>query len=437
MNPTVPGYAIQREIGKGGMGIVYRASRLQDGMAVALKILPPNLITPTSSRRFQREGMALKSLDHPNIVRVYDVGSHEGQHFIAMEFVEGTPLSRLLKECEGPLPLPRALAIARQIGAALDAIHTRGMIHRDLKPANVLITAAGEAKLLDFGLVQVDGMTMLTAEGSVVGTPAYMSPEQCSGHDLDARSDIYAFGVLLYELFTGVPPFRSQSIYELLDLQKKGVPQPPRELARAIPSEIEQVILHCLEKDPATRPQSLRELLPRLGAAADAGRGTTPERVPWVAHALRSAFAPAVVSGLAMASIWLVSSGRLSALALGARDWLTSSRADTPSPAGRNDLRREVEKRYGEHNLARANALFQAARRLEQSGNWAGAWRFYRQAIDAHPTQPDYYRGLIGAAKNGAQRDEAARLLASYLASSTAADPDGDLARWLQAQERP
>jgi serine/threonine protein kinase len=200
-------YKIIAEVGRGGFAAVYKAVDTTLSRTVALKVLAPHLLwDPTFVQRFQREAEVAANLDHPNIVTIYEVSQIEGVYLIAMQFLAGRTLSQIL-EAEGLLPVSRVQAMIEQIASALDYAHARGFVHRDIKPSNIMVADDGRATLTDFGLVQAGEGTKLSTTGVVFGTPEYMSPEQAEGEKLDARSDIYSLGVVLYEMLAGRPPF--------------------------------------------------------------------------------------------------------------------------------------------------------------------------------------------------------------------------------------
>ncbi|MGA7461668.1 MAG: serine/threonine-protein kinase, partial [Candidatus Korobacteraceae bacterium] len=222
---TLAHYRISTAIGAGGMGEVYRATDTKLAREIALKVLPPGMANdPDRLARFQREARAVAALNHPNVVTVYSVEESDNVHFITMELLEGEPLDRLISA--SGLPPDRIIEIAGAVAEALAAAHEKGIVHRDLKPANVMVTNEGRVKVLDFGLAKdvggepANGATMASAgytqAGMVMGTPAYMSPEQVSGRPLDHRSDIFSFGVMLHEMATGRRPFEGNSSAELI-----------------------------------------------------------------------------------------------------------------------------------------------------------------------------------------------------------------------------
>src|ERR1700726_3387915 len=263
-------YQIESLLGAGGMGEVYRARDTRLDRTVAIKILTQGLAdTPEVRQRFEREARAVSSLSHPHICVLYDVGHQDGIEYLVMEYLEGETLAARI--ANGPLSTAELLRYASQIADALDKAHRQGIVHRDLKPANVMLTKTG-AKLLDFGLAKGEEIfqgdidsspTMsrpLTVQGSIVGTMQYMSPEQLEGKEADARSDIFSFGAMLYEMATGTKAFEAKSHASLIASILKEEPRPMRELQPLTPPGLEHIVKACLAKDPDDRPQSAHDL---------------------------------------------------------------------------------------------------------------------------------------------------------------------------------
>ncbi|MGH2620058.1 MAG: serine/threonine-protein kinase, partial [Anaerolineales bacterium] len=257
-------------VGEGGMAAVYKAYQPSIDRDVALKVLPRHFANdPQFVARFKREAKILAKLQHPHILPVHDFGEAEGYTYIVMPYVQTGTLAGLLTG--RPLPLPRIQEIVSQVGMALDYAHGRGLIHRDVKPSNILIDESGNTLLTDFGLARiVEGAATLTATGAIIGTPAYMSPEQGLGEKLDHRTDIYSLGVVLYEMATGRVNFYAVNNMSVF-IKHINEPLPmPRKVNSALPEPVERVILKSLAKSPANRHQSAGELVGGLAAAGGA-----------------------------------------------------------------------------------------------------------------------------------------------------------------------
>ncbi len=263
---VIGNYRILKKIGEGGMGAVFLARDLTLERDVAIKIIAPHLArNPNLMARFKIEAIAQAKLNHPNVVTIYSFNQEGDVYYIVMEYIEGESLKKIIKE-RGPLPLEEALKIFLQVLSAIEFAHKKGIIHRDIKPANVLITKDGVAKIGDFGIAKVAGIEGLTRLGSSLGTPLYSAPEQILGKKVDARADIYALGVTLFEMLTGRPPFVSEtgSDYEIQKAHLEKKPPKPSSLRKDIPSKLDQIVLKCLQKKPENRYSSVSELKEEL-----------------------------------------------------------------------------------------------------------------------------------------------------------------------------
>lgn len=374
-------YEILDQIGKGGMGVVYLARDVRLGRTVALKVLPPGQSAdPKRKQRFLREARAAAALNHPNIVGLYEIGADRGVDFIAMEFVPGESLHAKIQR--GRLALAEISSYAAQIAAALAKAHASGVVHRDLKPGNIMITPEGEVKLLDFGLAQLshhqtpskadsektETLSELTQIGSVQGTVAYMSPEQARGEAVDKRSDIFSFGVVLYEMLTGFRPFQGNNTVSILHAIAFEQPAPVERLRTETPAALVEILGQCIEKHPEHRAQSMDAILAGFRSLSDA---------PTTASA--AGLAAAVAKPRRWWPYAAVAAGTL-AISLG--DWTLTHRG---SPESRADAPELV--RQGRGYLMR----------YDKVGNTDRALSAFQRAVQQDPSNAAAYAGLADA----------------------------------------
>lgn len=287
LGATINGYHYLEEIGQGGMATVYRAHQLSMHRDVAIKMLPRDLLHQGNSlERFQQEASIVARLEHRAIVPVHEYGEHEGMPYLVMRYMDGGSVDDLL--IDGPIPPERALEILEQIAPALDYAHREGVLHRDLKPSNILLDSNGDAYITDFGIARIisGGTKQLTTSG-VVGTPAYMSPEQAQGKPLDARSDLYALGVVVFEMLTGRRPFEADTPYNVAVKHVTEPPPVPSKINPLLPVSVDRVLLKALEKSCDRRYQSASELVAALRQAIEEGKASASATEPSPPLALR------------------------------------------------------------------------------------------------------------------------------------------------------
>jgi len=261
-------YDIKSELGRGGMGVVYRAADPLLNRDVAIKLIPPTLLNPDTEQRFQREAQLVAQMDHPAVVPIFDYGKHEGSLFFVMPVVEGTNLRWFQRD--GTLTLGEVIDIGVQVAEALEYSHSRNVTHRDIKPENIMVVREDSNRLrvriMDFGLARGAAESKITKTGTIAGTLSYMSPEQVAAGGIDHRTDIYSLGTVLYECLTGEPPF-SGELQSILYRIVHEIPQSPRAMGADINPDLEEVILSCIAKEPGRRPQSASEVADSLRRA--------------------------------------------------------------------------------------------------------------------------------------------------------------------------
>jgi serine/threonine-protein kinase len=371
-------YRIVGKLGKGGMGEVFRADDLKLGQPVALKFLPAEVDDdPARLTQLHTEVRMARQVSHPNVCRVYDIDEVDGHTFLSMEYVDGEDLSSLLKRI-GRFPEDRALEIARQVCAGLAAAHGRGVLHRDFKPANVMLDGAGSVRITDFGLAGVAG------ESIRAGTPAYMAPEQLAGNEVTARSDVYALGLVLYEIFTGRRALEGNNLADLIRRREQSGITPPTAIVRDLAPEIESAIMRCLRPEPAERPASalaVSAALPGgdpLAAALAAGETPSPEMVA----AAGTATALSMRAALAAAA-WVVVS--LAAIVVMYQRVMMINRVPpAKSPAALQDRAEEALHKlgYGDNVAYRASGMglsLDFARYVDRTSSAANRWSQLRQ----------------------------------------------------------
>lgn len=283
---TISHYKVLSQLGAGGMGVVYEAEDTRLGRKVAIKFLPDDATADRDAvQRFEREARVVSNLNHPHICTLYDIGSHAGRQFMVMELLDGRPLKELLSR--GALPIEEVLELGAQIADGLDAAHAQGVVHRDIKPANLFVTRRGHGKVLDFGVAKlsesgrgddlgatVGGADQLTTIGTTIGTVAYMSPEQARGEEIDARSDLFSFGVVLYEMATGQLPFQGPTVATIFESLLTRPALPPSQVKPGLPAELDRIVLKALEKDRKLRYQTAADMradLRRLKRVIESG----------------------------------------------------------------------------------------------------------------------------------------------------------------------
>jgi len=274
-------YEIKEELGKGSMGVVYLAHDPQIDRLIALKVLRQDRLTSEAFvQRFLKEARTIGRLSYPNIVTVYDIGRDQETIYIAMEFLEGDPLNKIMEERE--LPSEEIIGLGLQVAEALDYAHEKGVVHRDIKPSNIIVSPNGRIKVTDFGIAHIEdpAASVQTQAGEILGTPAYMSPEQVLSRPVDGRSDLFSLGVILYEMAAGRRPFRGDSMPAVFHAVTKENPEPPDRLKPAVSPSLSGVIMKCLEKDPMKRFETGEALAHALGNLLTGGEMPAEQPLP-------------------------------------------------------------------------------------------------------------------------------------------------------------
>jgi serine/threonine-protein kinase len=356
--PQIPGYAVEAVLGRGGMGVVYRARHLRLNRPVALKMLLAGAYAePREKHRFQREAEAVARLRHPIVVQIYDVGDVDGRPYFTMELVDGGSLARTLAGT--PQPADQAAQLVATLAGAVQAAHACGVVHRDLKPGNVLLTADGTPKITDFGIARrLDGEAALSRASLAVGTPSYMSPEQARGRPdaVGPAVDVYSLGAILYELLTGRPPFRAETAAETVLQVISQEPASPSRLNAKIPRDLETVCLKCLHKEPGQRYATAAALADDLRRFGE-GRPIRARPVGWAERSWRWCRRNPTAAALVATAVALVG------LAIGGGLWLERQRAE----------RREETARQEERESQAVNAALDKAATLRHEGRWPEA----------------------------------------------------------------
>ncbi len=345
---TISHYQILDQLGAGGMGVVYKARDTKLDRLVALKFLPHRAgPSEEQKKRFVREAKSISALDHPNICTIYEIDeTDDGQMFIAMGYYAGESLAERLKR--GPLPVDTVIDLAVQVARGLSKAHASGVIHRDIKPANIIITEDNEARIVDFGLAKLLDRTKLTREDTTVGTVAYMSPEQAQGRDVDHRADLWALGVVLYEMLTGKAPFAADHEQAVLYRVINDITPAPSSIRRDLPPALDEFIAHCLEKSPDARLKSADAFVVALDEIRSSSHATAKPMTSWRSRPLALALV-----GVAVAIVVL--------------GWIGSQlwRHDSGEATVRANLFREVRLLIGDGKTTEAYFLLESA---EQTG---------------------------------------------------------------------
>ncbi len=414
--PRITGFEILSVLGAGGMGIVYKARQMRLDRYVALKMIRAGAgARPGDLRRFEAEARAVAAIDHPNIIKIFEIDEHDGLPYFALEYVEGGSLARRI---EGkPQPVDEAAQITEILARALDVTHRRGIIHRDIKPANILLGVDGTPKIADFGLVKrQEADSSQTRTGSILGSPSYMSPEQATGAEkVGPEADQYALGATLYEMLTGRPPFRGTSVLDTLDMVRKREPVPPSQLLPRMPRDLETICLKCLQKDPARRYPDVAALAEdlarfRRGEPIVARPISAPERL-W-RWCLRNRGVAALAAAVALLLV-VVAVGATAGLAVVAAQKEALGAANNNLKRSNTDLtlaKAEAEKRQHEAEAEHRRAVAAGQAAIKQNRDVVAAQRDMIKLLERREYR--YLPGIQGL------REEALNLAAKTLQSA-------------------
>jgi len=366
-------YAIERRLGQGGMAVVYKGRDPETGQVAAVKVLPQQMAAdPVFLQRFKREIITLQRLDHPNIVRIYDHGRTDGSYYYAMEFVDGTSLAAVLEKKHKMDPL-EVIRIARECAEALEHSHSRGVVHRDIKPANIILTREGGVKLTDFGIAKVLDATRMTATQGVLGTVEYMSPEQSQGRHVDARSDLYSLGVVMYQCLTAHLPITGTNPSEVVVKLRTHQVESPAAWVPELPKNLAELVMRLLEKDPAKRVESARELLRELDRIRRQIQAGITGHHPVAAERVISAGARP--GPPAWRNPWLLG---LAAVVVAVAVWSAWPRPARTPPGGGSTASTSIQ----------AKLILKWAQRARQRENYDLARGYYRFLITHFPDTP-------------------------------------------------
>lgn len=401
MEANIRHYKILREVGHGGMGIVYKALDTNTQKHCALKVLPPHMVDRSTVERFNREAQAMMRLSHPNTIKVFDFGAEAGKHYLVMEMVEGENLKSFIRRC-GRLDETKAVDLALQMAAGIKAVHDEGMVHRDIKPANIMLTPEGKIKVMDLGLVRIADVTQLTSDGASLGTAEYMSPEQASDAGVDSRSDIYSFGITLFEMLVGEPPFKGENPQAVM-LKHKEQPVPSiRQLRPDVSVFLANVLARCLQKEVAHRYQKMQEIIDDLNKLRENRNTDSPteigeKEIPAVPPEATAAPLPAEPPRVSVPVVPLLT-GITAVILIGTGVFGYMSRG-----GGGNSARLISETASHLERLEKAEEYALLAGQYMSRGDYHRAVGELQKAIDIRGGYAPYYKELAVAYENTGQ----------------------------------